>query len=403
MKKNIRKMIDKKVIVNGATERSIFFDSTNLVGNFKFLSGEDGLDLRVTRDLLIKLENDHSRNLNDEDMGILKILIESICINGKLPYNWSPQESHFLDTHDTKDWLNYLIYRYKFKLYPKKRIVSDFPIYALIEPTSICNLRCVMCYQSDDTFTKKNYMGMMDFQLFKRAVDELVEGGCRALTLAARGEPLLHDQFIDFINYASGKFYELKVNTNAMLLNENISRAILESGVNELVFSIDSHTKGVYERIRILGKFDQVHENIKKFHEIRQKFYPSSKVKTRVSGMLFDPEQDELQFKDYWTNIVDEVGYAFVRPQWDTYSNPEHPDNTEACQNLWGRIYVWWDGIVNPCEQDYKSTLSPGRFPEKSLREIWHSKNISELRAKHNKGERNKCYPCDRCGWSSKA
>jgi len=37
-------------------------------------------------------------------------------------------------------------------------------------------------------------MGMMDYRLFERIVDEAVEGGTGGITLASRGEPTLHRQ-----------------------------------------------------------------------------------------------------------------------------------------------------------------------------------------------------------------
>ena len=117
--------------------------------------------------------------------------------------------------------------------------------------------------------------------------------------------------------------------------------------------------------------------------------------------MLFDPEQNEREFTEFWSSIADEVGYAFVRPQWDTYFNAPHPENNEPCQNLWGRLYVWWDGTVNPCEQDYKSNLKLGKFPDKSIKELWHSSQLESLRNKHLNNKRKNCFPCDRCGWSS--
>ena len=40
------------------------------------------------------------------------------------------------------------------------KIITDFPLYLLIEPTSICNLRCVMCFQTDKSFgAEKKFMG----------------------------------------------------------------------------------------------------------------------------------------------------------------------------------------------------------------------------------------------------
>jgi radical SAM protein with 4Fe4S-binding SPASM domain len=185
------------------------------------------------------------------------------------------------------------------------------------------------------------------------------------------------------------------------VLDERLSRVLLESDVNELVFSVDAHTSDVYERIRLGGKFEIVRDNIIKFHELRDRYYPNSNLRTRVSGMLFDPEQNQEEFEAFWTKIADAVGYAFIRPQWDTYNNDVHPENNEACHNLWGRLYVWWDGTINPCEQDYKSTLSVGTFPKSSIRDLWQSDGMKDLRQRHATGGRSKCFPCDRCGWSS--
>jgi len=67
----------------------------------------------------------------------------------------------------------YLFYRYRYEMYPQRKILDDFPPCLQIEPTSVCNYRCVFCYQRDREFTKKanGYMGMMSLNLFKRVID----------------------------------------------------------------------------------------------------------------------------------------------------------------------------------------------------------------------------------------
>jgi MoaA/NifB/PqqE/SkfB family radical SAM enzyme len=111
-------------------------------------------------------------------------------------------------------------------------------------------------------------MGFMDFG-FTKISSISVEGSVKALTMASRGEPLLHNDFGKMLDYAKGKFFELKVNTNAMLLDEDMAHKLLASGVNDLVFSIDSADKAQYEKIRVGAKFDTVLENIKNFNNIR--------------------------------------------------------------------------------------------------------------------------------------
>ena len=40
----------------------------------------------------------------------------------------------------------YLFHRYRYEVFPKTHRLDDYPPYLQIEPTSICNYRCVFCY-----------------------------------------------------------------------------------------------------------------------------------------------------------------------------------------------------------------------------------------------------------------
>ena len=114
------------------------------------------------------------------------------------------------------DHARYIIYRYKYNKYPQLKIVDDYPPCIQIEPSSICNYRCIMFYQIDTSFSKKSsgYMGYMDFEMYKNIIDQ-IEGNVEAVTLASRGEPLLNKDFVRMLEYSSGKFLGFKINTNA--------------------------------------------------------------------------------------------------------------------------------------------------------------------------------------------
>ena len=60
-------------------------------------------------------------------------------------------------------------------------------------------------------------------------------------------------------------------------------------------------------------------------------------------------------------------------------------------------MFVWADGKVNPCDYDYKSTLSKWNVKNKSISEIWNSKEYTSLRQKHLDQKRNTIEPCIRC------
>ena len=70
-----------------------------------------------------------------------------------------------------------------------------------------------MCFQIDKTFTRKPFMGVMKWDLFTKVVDEANEIGVGAITLASRGEPLMHPKISDMLYYISKKenIFELKI------------------------------------------------------------------------------------------------------------------------------------------------------------------------------------------------
>ena len=107
---------------------------------------------------------------------------------------------------------------------------------------------------------------------------------------------------------------------------------------------------------------------------------------------------DRKKFENFWKSRSDHVTASYPLERWDTYANKKHPEINDACYYLWDRMYVWFDGKVNPCDSDYKSYLSFGNVKDNSIKEIWKSEKISNFRKLHINHKRNEINPCDRCG-----
>jgi MoaA/NifB/PqqE/SkfB family radical SAM enzyme len=291
----------------------------------------------------------------------------------------------------------YLFYRYRYETFPQRKILDDFPPCLQVEPTSICNYRCVFCYQIDEDFTKKSggYMGMMSLETFKRIVDEAA-GRCEAITLASRGEPLICPKIDEMMQYATGKFLALKMNTNAWFLDEARCHAILQADLNTLVFSADAASEPAYSQFRVGGALDRVLKNVARFREIQTKRYPQSRTITRVSGVQVPGTPDLDQMEKFWGELVDQVAFVKYNPWENTYEQPVN-EIVMPCSDLWRRMFVWWDGLVNPCDVDYKSTLAVGKAGERSLGDLWRSDGYERLREHHLQKQRSQCSPCNRC------
>ena len=332
----------------------------------------------------------------------VEILIQS---NEKLrdlfSANFSPNlhELEYLSKAPKHLWVDYLIFRHVFRGLAVKKELLPFPLYLLIEPTSICNLRCIMCFQIDKTFGgEKSFMGRMGLDLFKKVIDQAHAGGTKAITLASRGDPTLNKNLGSMLDYTKGKFLEVKLNTNGILLNDELSRSILANDVTDLVFSIDSYERENYEKIRKKAKFDKVIDSIKRFIKIREEEFPNYRTTVRVSGVRVDDKQDKQKFNEFWAQLVDYNVLIDVQERWDTYNNSDLPsERLLPCGDLFERMYVWWDGKVNPCDVDYKSTLQVGNVEQQTISEIWNGSAYSKLREKHLNGSRSEYSVCAKC------
>ena len=291
----------------------------------------------------------------------------------------------------------YMWYRFRYEIFPQRKLLDHFPPLLQIEPTSICNYRCIFCYQTDMEFTDKakGQMGSMSLDLFKKLIDQ-TQGNAEAVTLASRGEPLICRDIEGMLAYIRGKFLALKMNTNASLLDEKKCHAILQAGIQTLVISADAAAEPAYSQFRVNGKLDRVVANVKMLRDIRLKQYPQSRMITRVSGVQVPgtPNLDEMEA--FWGELVDQVAFVKYNPWEDTYLQPIN-DIQDACSDLWRRMFVWWDGTVNPCDVDYKSALKVGTATEKPLTDLWQSESYQTLRQKHLARQRSSCDPCQRC------
>lgn len=351
---------------------------------------------KFINEVINQLKKSDSESRFSKEKEIIENLIKDLTAETKGGFILQENEYNFLSQNEKSLWTDYLIFRYKFKIYPLLRKPTNFPMHLLVELVSYCNLKCIMCFQSDPTFTEPPYMGQMSVDLFKKIIDEAVRENCGSLTMASRGEPTLHPQFGEILKYIKGKFFDIKLNTNAMLLNEEKCHQILKNGVTELVFSVDATSKEEYEKVRRNGNFEQVVNNIKQFHKIRTEFYPDSKCRTRVSGVKYNQNFNAEKFINFWGAIVDNVACVTMENFSNTYNN-KPVNKTTPCPCLWWSLYIWFDGTVSPCDYDYKSLLNMGNIQNKSIKEIWTGEKFPELRKDHINGNRSRHIPCDRC------
>ena len=181
-------------------------------------------------------------------------------------------------------------------------------------------------------------------------------------------------------------------------MDEKLCHQNFESGITTLVISADHYEKEKFNILRKGANFEKIVRNVTMLHYIREKYYPDSITEIRVSGVDFHKNLDRQKFADFWGKYSDNVSFSLPVERGDTYNKKPDKDINSPCSNLWDRMYVWFDGVCNPCDADYKSYLSYGNVKDGSIKKIWNSSKLAEYRQKHLNKQRTSITPCDRCG-----
>jgi MoaA/NifB/PqqE/SkfB family radical SAM enzyme len=130
------------------------------------------------------------------------------------------------------------------------------PLFAQISICDPCNHRCVMCpyhppgEEIADAFGGAP-PGVMELDVFRALVDDLVGLGTQRVDLVGRGEPLLNARCIEMIAFAKRQGLMVAVTTNGARLTPERSRALVEARLDELKVSLNAGKAETYPRIHV--------------------------------------------------------------------------------------------------------------------------------------------------------
>ena len=277
---------------------------------------------------------------------------------------------------------------------PAQFIVRDFPLHLDIEITNRCNLRCTFCDKLP--LLSKEQMGDMEMWLYKKILDESEQGSLWGVKLSYRGEPLLHPQVVEMVAYAKSKgVLDVYLNSNGMLLSEEMSMKLMEAGLDRISVSMDGTDPVAFERERKGAKYDRILRNIENMMELKSRC-GYSHPKVRVQSVRF-PDLDVGAYTNFWANRCDEV--AMIDYKDVNIRNKDILKNDWACPQLWQRMTIEWDGTIMPCNNDDFRRLSPGNIKDKSISICWHAPIVQEARDLHRQGFSHLVSACKGCPW----
>jgi len=295
----------------------------------------------------------------------------------------------------------YFEYRKNWSKYPQDRYVSDFPLHLDIETTDLCNLKCPMCSrtimdQGDDNIIKSK---MITKDEYIDIIDQAVKYGVKSIKLQYLGEPLMHKDIIFQVEYAKKQgIIDVMLNTNAVLLDEKMSRNLLNAGIDKLFISFDAVNPKLYEQQRVGTSMGKVIDNIYTFIKLRDELSPKTFI--RLSMVMYEDEIWKKQFeamKIMWDGLVDALGYGIFNER-DKYKRVEFEKvDGFVCEQLFQRMFLKCNGNVTICCTDEYDTFDIGNWRTTSLYELWNSKKYKQIRDNHINNNYDKYETCRKC------
>lgn len=314
----------------------------------------------------------------------------------------TPERTQAFSEKLSRGWeKEYKEYRHLWIELAKTRQIRDYPLLVDLELSSKCNLHCPMCYTITEEFLNKVDRKYMEFDLFKKVIDEIA-GKVFAVRLSLRGEATLNRHFIEAIAYAKGKgIKEVSTLTHGKKFTGEFLRKAVEAGIDWITISVDG-TGETYNRIRQPLTWEDTLGRLKEIKALKDELGVVKPV-IKVQGIWPAIRENPTAYYNALEPYTDLIAYNPLIDYLRKDSEIIYEENF-ACPQLYQRLVIGSDGKVMMCSNDEDAQNVVGDAYTQSIHEIWHGDALNRVRETHARVDGFKDIPvCRACYYPRKA
>jgi MoaA/NifB/PqqE/SkfB family radical SAM enzyme len=285
------------------------------------------------------------------------------------------------------------IYIQFFWLFPNLLPPIHNPHIIGLELTNDCNMQCVHCFRN----RMNEKIGYIDVNLFKKLIDEISTYPMAFLRIVGRGEPALHPELKQIMEYLNDKSIKVEFCTNGILFENHSIAEILDWNLDILDISIDGMDKKSYNELRLKGNYDSLKNNIAKFYNTRNDLKRST-PKINIRNIAFpDIQRYQIdEFKKEWLKISDLIFFNTLNP----INNPNISfKKYNRCKQLFFSAFIRWNGRIALCPDQFIYGVEQyiGDLSKEEVKEIWKNPELQERRLLHRKRDFTNIPDCKYC------
>jgi radical SAM protein with 4Fe4S-binding SPASM domain len=287
------------------------------------------------------------------------------------------------------------------KKYGIKKGAKEFPLLLGLTVTYVCNSRCTHCVFTNFPEIRRERVKINAFMppdIFKKIAREAAKHGS-VVRISGGGEPLLHPQMLELIEYAKKKGAKVGLITNGSLLTSDVRERLLKSRIDVIEISVDAADKRSYEKIRVSLKFNRVKDNIERLVKRRNELKAKTLVVVSLVNQL-DMQKKLEAASRFWKRIADHVTIRkylrFGRLPADSLSEPYLPENA-PCPFPFERINIDTDGEMRFCGFDITGETDMGNVKNSSIAKAWRGEKMNRWRRYLLEGRSDLIPICKKC------
>jgi radical SAM protein with 4Fe4S-binding SPASM domain len=216
-----------------------------------------------------------------------------------------------------------------------------------------------------------------------------------------QGEPFLHPQFLTLIKTAKAANIYTATSTNGHFITDKNALAIVDSGLDRLIISIDGLTQETYASYRVDGELKKVISATKSLIEAKKQ-RGSATPYLIFQLLVLKTNEDQI---DALNDLAKTLGVNEVRfktAQFYGYENGNElmPSNEKYsryikkrdgsyrvkyyggnhCWRMWSSSVITWDGKVVPCCFDKDAQHALGELKTEEFDAIWKGATYQQFR-----------------------
>lgn len=165
----------------------------------------------------------------------------------------------------------------------------------LVEPTNICNLKCVMCEARCTVESGKSAAEHLKPDELDTILGKL-KGYISNIVFQGDCEPTLNPYLEDLVKVAKKYTQQVAIVTNGLALTKQKTDSLIESGISWFALSIDDHREREYNRIRKYSDFNKLISNLEYLSKVRNERAKDTYI---VIHKIVFPEDTIDTLKDY--------------------------------------------------------------------------------------------------------